>query len=198
MHLTLVCPGCGSGGSIEFFLNDADGRRAVAIAAELGTDLGPVALRYLKLFAPAKNRLTWPRARKLMEELQALAQVDFINRRGRAWPVTRAMWVEAMEQMLGKREDLNLPLKSNGYLLEILAGMADKTEAQAERAHEAGVQQQSSSRYADDGEAVAAAERHRATMARSSLIAEKASRQRLGMPAFTPAEELAFLANYRV
>ena len=192
--MRLTCARCGCMGSIEQFSADADARRVVAIAAELGADLGPPAVRYLALFAPRKNVLTWPRARKLLEELRALISAELVQRHGRDWPVTRQMWAQALEQMTEGRDSLRLPLKSHGYLLEILAGLADKSEAQAERQREKDVRSRGGERLdaaigkVDDG-----FQRMKNLLGRSAIESENKTRTKLKLPPLTAAEEEEFM-----
>ena len=56
-----------------------------------------------------------------------------INRNGRTWPAPQAYWKAALEEIVIKRGTLQLPLKSHGYLLEIICGMAGKAEAVQEK-----------------------------------------------------------------
>jgi hypothetical protein len=134
--MKLVCPTCHATHSAESWSSDADARMALLVAAELPGDLGVLIVRYLGLFRPAKRGLDWERARKLLEELADYIKTGNIKRRGREWQPSAMAWRTALQTMLDKRDALDLPLKSHGYLLEILAGQADKAEASAERATE--------------------------------------------------------------
>lgn len=77
-----------------------------------------------------------PRALKLLGEIAAAVEAGGIERRGRVWDVSPQQWAVALQQMLDTRDRLQLPLKSHGYLYEILVGLVDRGEAQAEREHE--------------------------------------------------------------
>lgn len=131
--MRLTCPCCGATLSLEALLNDTAARQAVATALSLPADLGPRLLRYLGLFRPAQRSLTWERAAGLLTELQALIAAGQITRHGRHWPTSPATWSAALDEMLDRRPNLTLPLKGHGYLLEILAGMANSAEAQHEQ-----------------------------------------------------------------
>lgn len=135
--MKLVCPECGATGSIAQFSSDVDARAVCEQLAALPAELGTPLLRYLALWRPAKRALTWPHARRLLEDLVQLMQSPAVHRRGRDWPVTPAMWRQALVQMTEQRARLQLPLRSHGYLLEIVAGLADRAEAKAEDRHEA-------------------------------------------------------------
>ncbi len=134
--MKVTCPSCGATHSADGLTAEADARSALLIAAELPADLGPLCIRYLGLFRPGKRALSWDRARKLLDELALHIRAGVVRRRGRDWPVPVGAWRTALQTMLDKRDNLDLPLKSHGYLLEILAGIADKAEGQHERALE--------------------------------------------------------------
>lgn len=129
--MRLTCPCCGATLSLEALLNDVAARQAVATALALPAALGPRLLRYLGLFRPAQRSLTWDRAASLLAELQTLIAAGHIQRNGRSWPAPHAVWQAALDAIL-ERNNLTLPLKSHGYLLEIIAGMADRAEARQE------------------------------------------------------------------
>jgi hypothetical protein len=135
--MRLTCPCCGATVSLEALLNDTAARHAVAIALALPANLGPRLLRYLSLFRPAQRSLTWDRAAHLLGELQAMIDAGQIQRQGRSWAVSPSAWQTALDEMLERRASLTLPLKSHGYLLEILAGQANQAEARQEAQVEA-------------------------------------------------------------
>ena len=129
--MRLTCPCCGATLSLEALLNDVAARQAVATALSLPANLGPRLLRYLGLFRPAQRSLTWDRAAALLAELQTMITAGHIQRNGRRWPAPPAVWQAALDAIL-ERNNLTLPLKSHGYLLEIIAGMVNRAEAQQE------------------------------------------------------------------
>ena len=133
--MRLVCPGCGVYGSIEAFANDPDARAVAGLLGELQPDVATALQRYMRLHAPAKHALTWRKARKVLDELVPLIKAGTISRNGRDWPAPGPAWISGIDSMLGNK-NVGLPLKGHGYLLTILAGEANKTEAVAERATE--------------------------------------------------------------
>lgn len=135
-------------------------------------------MRYVSMFRPASRALTWPRARKLLGEIVEWLDAGAIERRGRTWPVTAAALAAAIDQMAAN-DKLALPLKSHGYLLEILVGIADRGEAAVERAAEAEV------RTADAGRRNAIANARADIAARNAWLAER------NQPALTPDGEAA-------
>ena len=130
--MKLTCPCCGAMHSIEGLLADAAARRAVAAALALPAGLGDRVLRYIGLFRPQTRGLGWDRAARLLEELHVAIDAGQIERDGRCWPAPLDYWKNAIDQMLDGRERLALPLKTHGYLYEIIAGhsrRADQREA---------------------------------------------------------------------
>ena len=132
--MRLTCPCCGAQHSLEALLTDAAARQAVAAALAL-PGLGDRLVRYLGLFRPAGGRgLTWDRVARLLEELNTALAAGQIERHGQVWPAPLDYWKLALDQMLDSRPTLTLPLKSHGYLYEILVGLSRKAaEASAAR-----------------------------------------------------------------
>ena len=116
---------------------DTVNARAADCAVYGWTDAGPDygLLRYLGLFRPPQRSLTWDRVAKLLAELQQMIAAGQIERHGRFWAAPHAVWQTALDSLF-ERQGLMLPLKTHGYLLEIIVGMANKTEASAETAEE--------------------------------------------------------------
>lgn len=134
--MRLSCPACGATGAIEFFLMDAAAREAVLAAFSLPAPLARQVVAYLGLFRPHKRALTWDRVEKLLGELMEPIQAAQVTRNGITRPAPLDYWKEALDQVLNNRARLTLPLKSHGYLFEIVANMADKAGAQSERRDE--------------------------------------------------------------
>lgn len=132
--MRLTCPGCGAQASLEAWLADTAARDLVAIAAALPGDVGPLAVRYLGLWRAPARGLAWDRAARILGELAAAVASGQVERRGRTHMAPPAAWRSGLEQMLTGRERLTLPLRSHGYLFEIVADLAARTEAAAERA----------------------------------------------------------------
>lgn len=111
---------------------DAAARETVALALALPAPLGDRLLRYLGLFRPNSRVLSWDRAARLLGELQVAISSARVERKGRAWAAPLAVWQAALDECLDKRSTLTLPLKTHGYLFEIVAGMASKAEGAQE------------------------------------------------------------------
>ena len=140
MRLTGPC--CGAQNSLEALLNDAAARQAVAAALAL-PGLGDRLVRYLGLFRAPKHGLTWDRAARLLEELNTALAAGQITRHGQDWPAPLDYWKSALDQVLDARPSLTLPLKTHGYLYEVVLGHSRKaTEARATREERAAEQTQ--------------------------------------------------------
>lgn len=137
--MQIVCPCCHARHPLDAALADEAARAAVARAAALGGELPRLAIVYLGLFRPPGRVLSWSRACRLLDVLVEAVEAGEIRRRGRRWHVTRAEWAQALALVIERRDAgrLDTPLKDHAYLFEVARGLADRTEAAAERAVEA-------------------------------------------------------------
>jgi len=130
----LSCPACGFHADVDAFLAERAEQETLALALTLPAPLAASLVQYLRLFRPARRALTAKRVGALLSELVPPIKDARIERNGRAWAAPVVAWQLAIDEMLAKRDagKLQLPLKSHGYLFEIVAGMAAKAEARAE------------------------------------------------------------------
>jgi hypothetical protein len=135
----VTCPSCGADMDLDVLLAHEDSRHAMARLAVLSLPLGKLVLQYLRLFKPATRQMSHTRVVALVEELLPDLQRNAITRNGRDWAAPLDVWRTAIEKILETRDGgkLTLPLKTHGYLYEIILGLADKQEATAERDTEA-------------------------------------------------------------
>lgn len=133
--MRLTCSACHAEQSLEAMVGREADARALAAFIESNVPLGAVLVRYIGLFRPAKRRLSLARTVALFDELRPDLERGAITRKGRDWAAPHALWRTAIDQVLANRDKgaLTLPLTSHGYLYEVLAGLADKAEALAER-----------------------------------------------------------------
>jgi hypothetical protein len=126
--------------TLDVLLAHEDSRQALSRLVAIGVPAGAMVLRYVALFRPGKRQMSHGRVVALIEELLPDLEREAITRNGRDWAAPLAAWRTAIETVLAARDKgtLTLPLKSHGYLYEVIAGLADKLEAQAERETEAG------------------------------------------------------------
>ena len=134
--MRLICPCCHAVASLEAWLNNTEAREALAVAMQCPSELRHDLLRYMGLFRPAKSALSWLRVRRLLSEINEMIQTGKVVHKGIAHVAPLAAWRAALDQVLVDRGKLNLPLKSHGYLISIIAGYANKEAAQAEQAKE--------------------------------------------------------------
>ena len=126
--MRLTCPCCGAAHSIEGLLADQSAREAVIAALGLPGALGERLVRYVSLFRPRERALSWERAARLLRELNAAVSAGQIERDGRVYPAPLDYWKLAIDQMLDQRDKLKRPLKSHGYLFEIIIGLSQKAD----------------------------------------------------------------------
>ena len=133
----LTCPACGALFSLDAAANDAAARQFATLMASLDAQVGAALIPYLALFRPEKTSLRWSRALALAEELVPMIKSGRVTRNGIVRAAPREAWVAAMQHLAARPQGLRLPMKSHGYLLEVVAGSAEKAAAAAERATEA-------------------------------------------------------------
>lgn len=134
--MKLACPSCGALMSLDVVIAHDGAREAVQTALQLPAPLGKQLIQYVALFRPPKRQLTLDRLAGLLGELLPLVQHERVRRDGREYRAPHALWAAALQDMVDRRDGLSLPLKSHGYLLEIVAGKAGKVEAAVEQAVE--------------------------------------------------------------
>lgn len=134
--MNIVCPGCALSFPVIAGINDADARRVASLMGEVPPRIAANVLVYIHLFKPEKSGLSWSRVCKLLGELVPDIKRGQINRHRRDWIAPVENWNIALEEMIARRHKLTLPIKSHGYLYEILAALADKAEGVVERQRE--------------------------------------------------------------
>jgi hypothetical protein len=136
--MKLTCPNCYETLSLAALIEHDAAREAIKLALEFPAPLGKLLLQYASLFKPAQRALSMDRFASILSEILPMIQAAQIERNGRAWPAPQAYWNQAFETMMQSRDKLTLPLKSHGYLLEIISGFANKAEGKQERQTEQG------------------------------------------------------------
>ncbi len=144
--MRLTCSACGAHGSVEQFTADTAAREAFALALSLPGGMGGVALRYIGLFRPHKRGLTWDRSLTLLREVSALVAAGQVERHGKPYAASAALFASAMQRILDQRASLQLPLTSHGYLVAIIAGDSPREAARIETEQEQHKQQGSRAR----------------------------------------------------
>lgn len=135
--MKLVCPSCGFYGPPDAYMADVAASRALLLALSAPAPLAQQVQQYLRLFRPAQRALSSSRAAAILEELLPMILEAKITWRGVVYPAPVEYWREAMEEMIVGRDRLDLPMKSHGYLLTIIAGYAKRAAAASEtKAHQ--------------------------------------------------------------
>lgn len=118
------CPNCGAANSLDSLVSDAEAAEVLKMLLELDADIGKAAIRYIGLFRPAKSQLSWARTAKLLNELLPMIKAQEAARDGVCFPAPAEAWIHGFNETVNARDQgrLKTPLKSHGYLYEILAG----------------------------------------------------------------------------
>ena len=117
------CPNCGAANSLDSLVSDAEAAEVLKMLLELDADIGKAAIRYIGLFRPAKSQLSWARTAKLLNELLPMIKAQEAARDGVCFPAPSEAWIHGFNETVNARDQgrLKLPLKSHGYLLEIVS-----------------------------------------------------------------------------
>jgi len=132
--MKLNCPDCGTTFDLIQAMEDADGRRFVDLIKELPPITIKPFVRYLRLFKPGQQSLRWSRMLKLAHELHPNIKDAVVMRNGQAYVVTGQQWADVMTSLVDTPpKNLRLPLKTHGYLLEVLATSTEKKISKKEQ-----------------------------------------------------------------
>ena len=121
--MNIKCPNCGAVHSLDSLINDAEASAVLRTVLEMDAELGKAAIRYIGLFRPAKSQLSWARTAKLLNELLPMIKAQEAARDGVCFPAPTEAWIHGFNETVNARDQgrLKLPLKSHGYLLEIVS-----------------------------------------------------------------------------
>ena len=121
--MNIKCPNCGAVHSLDNLINDADASSVLRAVLEMDAEMGKAAIRYVGLFCPAKSQLSWARTAKLLNELIPMIKAHTAVRDGVSSPAPAEAWLHGFNETVNARDQgrLKLPLKSHGYLLEIVS-----------------------------------------------------------------------------
>lgn len=121
--MNIKCPNCGAVHSLDSLINDTDASAVLRAVLEMDAEMGKAAIRYVGLFRPAKSQLSWARTAKLLNELMPMIKAQEAVRDGVSSPAPAEAWLHGFNETVNARDQgrLKLPLKSHGYLLEIVS-----------------------------------------------------------------------------
>lgn len=128
------CPNCYATGSLEMFSND-EASQAFASVLNLTGELAKPLIRYLGLFRSENRDLSFSRTAKLINEIAPDIVAGKISRNRQSYPAPKKAWIWAINIMLERREQglLQLPLKSHGYLYEVISNYKTDESSNFER-----------------------------------------------------------------
>lgn len=127
--MKVKCSACGAIHSLDALVANEAASQALNAALLVNGELGRALIGYLGLFRPAKSSLTFERVATILNELSPMIISGKIQRDGREFSAPPEVWIYGINQMLASRQTLKLPMKSHGYLLEIIAGFKPASTA---------------------------------------------------------------------
>ncbi len=128
-----ICPACGDSRPLAEYLAETRSRQALGAALRIDPRIADALLDYLALWAPPGKRLQERKLARLLVEIQGLMEPRSVTRDRQTWPAPLEYWREAMETMAAS-PTLQRPVKSHGYLLEVVTTMARRAAAGQEQA----------------------------------------------------------------
>lgn len=133
----ITCPCCNVAIPLEAVFAHQGARDAFISLASLHPShrLSMTALRYVGLFAPARQAMRWDRIADLMGEIKEIVSTGRVNWKHQDHAAPLEYWINAMEHMLADTS-LRRPLTSHNYLKAIVAGMGEKVASTAETRNE--------------------------------------------------------------
>lgn len=136
--MRLTCPCCYGQFELEAALNVDAARSALVTALRMPAPLATLLGNYLGCFRTKTGALKPDKAERLMAELLPMLEGEHVVRDGLRRDCPIATWQQGLVEILDARTAgrLTLPLKSHGYLLKIVADLAEKAGAKSERERE--------------------------------------------------------------
>ncbi len=130
-----TCQTCGTVAPIEWFLSETEYRQLCGILVALPKDIQAVVFLYLGLFRPVTGRaIQSKKATRLLTEIKQLIAAGHVQvDRKVARPCPPRIWALAIEQMVERRDRLNLPMPNHNYLKSIAYDLADQADCQNEK-----------------------------------------------------------------
>lgn len=138
------CPCCGAENSLDALISHEEAREALWSLAQIGGPMTRGLVKYLGLFRPEKSVLGGGRMATLMAELLPDIQAQRIQRDGKVYPAPIAAWVYGFATVVAARDagSLKPPLKSHGYLYQVIAAWRGQTDGVVDAPEHGGRQSQ--------------------------------------------------------
>lgn len=118
--MQVSCPTCFCSFPVEAGLNDRHARRVADAIAKVPGGVAEQVLRYAGLFRRPEALLDWTQAVNIITRIGRMIEEGEIHRGGMRIPAPPPIWREAIEEMLARRDGLDLPLTSDGYLKKVV------------------------------------------------------------------------------
>ncbi|MEM5786899.1 MAG: hypothetical protein AAGU11_06235 [Syntrophobacteraceae bacterium] len=117
--MRLICPSCSAIASMEAWANDANVRQVIDIISKLPGLVASRTPAYLALFRKGPKGLSWPRALKIVSELQQLVSPGTVHwEGGEERPAPPQLWADMMDRMIAR--SWSDPLDDNNYLRKVV------------------------------------------------------------------------------
>jgi hypothetical protein len=129
--MKVTCPACYAQFTLDAALGADASRKALATALAMPAPLATQIAQYLGMFRSPNRAVSPDRLEKLMAELLPMLQAEEVWRNGNSRRAPLKLWQEGFAHLVVQRDNgkLGLPLKSHGYLLEVVYSSADRVEA---------------------------------------------------------------------
>lgn len=146
MSIDILCPYCRNEFQLREGRNDPDWFELVDMINSLPAEVHKPLWQYIELFR-GKNRLRSSTMLKVVTHLAPMIKSATVMRGSIAYSVSPRQFAIAMNYLVEQTPPtLSLPIKSNGYLLEMLASQTEKAAAKTEQAQEKQKQHQAQQR----------------------------------------------------
>lgn len=135
----ITCPACGIATPMESIIGHQGFRDALLALSTLHPSaqrLPMLTLRYVGLFSPAKQKMRPDRLAAVINEVKALISTGTVDWDGITYAAPLPYWMDAMEAMLARQGEMELPLGNHNYLRKVVSGNVKREAAQAERKQE--------------------------------------------------------------
>jgi len=141
MSLDILCPYCRHEFPVREGRNDPDWFELVDTIHALPAEVHKPLWQYIELYR-GKNRLRSSTMLKIVQHLSPMIKRATVMRGSIAYAVSPRQFARAMNYLVEQTPPtLSLPIKSNGYLLEMLASQTEKAAAKTEQQQESNKQQ---------------------------------------------------------
>lgn len=133
--LKITCPSCQYQFDLLSGLQDAEQRAYWSMISKSGLSSDQISLlfRYLTMFKPAKNAMSFKTLNARTSELLEFLDSGRVSRNGNTRVATPKAWWAAIEQLVTNKPDsLQLPIRNHAYLEQMVFNHAEAALAKQE------------------------------------------------------------------